>query len=422
MNPESPERRRSLIATGVSSLYTSVAVLIVMGMPRWTSAADDDHVAPQSQDQLRPMLKITWSRGPNLPQGLQDSEGGVIGNTLITVCGFCSGGLEKDNQVKPGIYPRGFIKKVIALDLSDKNARWQYLPEFPGSARQGHTPAIVNDQLYLWGGFNYTSPFCYADGWRLSKGQGGWSWDPLPPLPWNVSSASTAVIGTKIYLFGGADYDGEVGFHTVADRKGGVPRLGARLLVIDTQNLDAGWRELPQCPGTPRFVHSFQAAGGKIYLIGGAQGLPTYTIVDNWKFDPATNRWSRLRDLPIASGNFPKSTNLLFADRYMILPGGYQYGKVIDPDGTTRPPYGKPSNLNPGTGLYNDVFVYDIQTNTFGTADKMPIDNNLPTTVVRGDRIYLLGGETGGGVVEGEYYGHHPDLLLVGRIEALTPR
>jgi N-acetylneuraminic acid mutarotase len=143
--------------------------------------------------------------------------------------------------------------------------------------------------------------------------------------------------------------------------------------------------------------------------------------VDNWRFDPAAEQWSRLRDLPIASGNFPKSSNLLYADRYIILPGGYQYGQVINPDGSLRAPYGKPSNLNPGTGLYNDVFVYDIQTNTFGTADKMPIDNNLPMTVVHENKIYLLGGETGGGVVEGEYYGHHPDLLLIGAIEVVAP-
>jgi hypothetical protein len=37
-------------------------------------------------------------------------------------------------------------------------------------------------------------------------------------------------------------------------------------------------------------------------------------------------------------------------------------------------------------------------------------------TVVRGDEIFLLGGETGGGIVEGEYYGHHPDLFLKGFI------
>ena len=147
--------------------------------------------------------------------------------------------------------------------------------------------------------------------------------------------------------------------------------------------------------------------------------MPSYTVVDNWKFDTAAGQWSRIRDLPVASGNFPKSSNLLFEGRYIILPGGYQYGQVINPDGSLRPVYGKPSNLNKGTGLFNDVFVYDVKTDRFGTADPMPIDNNLPMTVVRGDRIYLLGGETGGEVVEGEFYGHHPDLLLIGKLEAI---
>jgi len=186
--------------------------------------------------------------------------------------------------------------------------------------------------------------------------------------------------------------------------------------VLDTQKLDAGWKELPQFPGTPRFTHAMQAIDGTIYIIGGAARSQPYTVVDNWKLDPPTGKWTRLSDLPIASGNFPKSSNLVYANRYILLPGGYQYGAVLNPDGTTRPPYGKPSTHNPKSGLCNDVFVYDTQTDTFGSADKLPIDNNLPMTVVRGDRIYLIGGETGGGVVDGEYYGHHPDLLLIGRI------
>src|SRR5437763_795372 len=86
--------------------------------------------------QLAPMLKITWSRGPNLPQGFQDSDGGFIGDTLITAGGFCSGGLKLDNEKKPGIYPRGFLNKAWALDLSAANARWQTLPPFPGVGRQ----------------------------------------------------------------------------------------------------------------------------------------------------------------------------------------------------------------------------------------------------------------------------------------------
>ena len=53
------------------------------------SAWAEQTTAPQRE--LRPMLKITWSRGPDLPQGFQDSDGGFIGNMLITACGFCSG-------------------------------------------------------------------------------------------------------------------------------------------------------------------------------------------------------------------------------------------------------------------------------------------------------------------------------------------
>ena len=48
-----------------------------------------------------------WERGPDLPQGFQDSDGGFIGTQLITVGGFCGGG---DDARKPGHYPRGFLK------------------------------------------------------------------------------------------------------------------------------------------------------------------------------------------------------------------------------------------------------------------------------------------------------------------------
>ena len=140
------------------------------------------------------------------------------------------------------------------------------------------------------------------------------------------------------------------------------------------------------------------------------------TVVDNWCFDPSIEKWSRLRDLPVSSGNFPKSSNLVYHDRYIVLPGGHQYTYVANPDGTARPAYGRASQKRQASGLHNDVFVYDTRTNLFGRGDAMPIDNNLPMSVVRGDQLYLLGGETGGGEIEGRYYGHHPDLLLIGAL------
>lgn len=399
---------------------TTASFLVLGVLPLIISAED---ISTRPQRQLRPMLKIVWSRGPNLPQGFQDNDGGIIGTELITVGGFCSGGLKEDNRRKPGRYPRGFLKKAWSLDLSDPKPGWRPLPEFPGAARQGLSAARVANQLYFWGGFSYSRPFCYNDGWRLSKQGPLWKWDALPPLPWSLSSSAMAVIGTKIYLFGGADYDAKQ-FYTDTDRAGHRERLGARMLVLDVTQLKSGWRELPSCPGTPRWVHAMAVVSGKLYVIGGATGNTVRkqvnygycTVVDNWSFDPQTEQWKRLRDLPISSGNFPRSTNCVFNNRYIVLPGGYQYGYVRNPDGTIRDKYGLPSSANPKNGLYNNVFVYDVLKNNFGTADELPIDNNLPMTVVRGDEIYLLGGETGGGIVEGEYYGHHPDLTLRGKI------
>lgn len=387
----------------------------------------DDASAHRPQERLKPLLKIDWRRGPDLPQGFQDSDGGFIGEWLVSVAGFCSGrGI--DHARKPGRYPRGFLDKVWNLDTAHRTADWQPLPKWPGEARQGLFSAVVDEAIYLWGGFSYSDPYCYANGFRLSRIANRWKWDTLPALPYPLAAAAIGVIGRDIYLVGGADYDAER-FYTETNRAGKVRRLGARLWVLNTRDLGAGWKELPQLPGTPRWVHAAAAVKGKLYVIGGATGdrkdeklsYGYCTVVDNWRYDPPSKEWSRLRDLPISSGNFPKSSNLVYGDRYLVLPGGHPYAWVANPDGTVRPKYGEASSFRRESGLHNDCFVYDTQTGLFGSADKLPIDNNLPMTVVRGDEIYLLGGETGGGEIDGVWYGHHPDLLLIGKITEVRP-
>ncbi|MFN0056385.1 MAG: hypothetical protein ACKV0T_29925, partial [Planctomycetales bacterium] len=186
--------------------------------------------SPAPQRQVLPMLSIDWSRGPNLPQGFQDSDGGFLGETLITVGGFCSGGLEEDNRQKPGRYPRGFMQKVWSWNRRAPADPWRVLPDFPGTARQGLFSAVVGDWLYCWGGFSYSEPFSYTDGWRLGRGpDDSWGWEPLPPLPWKLTSSALCMVGTRIYAAGGADYDGVKGFYTEHDRAGAIPRLGSRL-------------------------------------------------------------------------------------------------------------------------------------------------------------------------------------------------
>lgn len=364
------------------------------------------------------MLAISWKKGPSLPQGFQDSDGGIVADTLVTVAGFCSG--QKNVPGKPDRYPRGFLRKVWGLSLTDRAARWQALPDFPGVARQGLDAVVVGKKLFCWGGFSYTEPCCYRDGYCLFQHHGKWQWRPLPALPWALTAHGSCALGSKIFVVGGADYDGKKGFYTNADRAGRVKRLGARLLMFDTANPGAGWKEGPPCPGTPRFVHSVAAVAGKVYVFGGATGSDnpengTFTVVDNWRYDPDKGAWKRLPDLPVASGNFP-SGPVAFAGRYILLIGGYQYGKVMNPDGRTRPTFGTPQRHYPRNSMCSDIFVYDTRTDTFGRATAMPLNNNLPMAVVHHDRLHLIGGEIDAALIEGEHYGHHPDLYLVGTI------
>ena len=163
-----------------------------------------------------------------------------------------------------------------------------------------------------------------------------------------------------------------------------------------------------------------------LYVFGGVAGNDNSTgnyatVVDNWTYDPATNAWQRLRDLPVASGNFPTGKISAFG-RYIVLVAGYQYNQVLAPDGSIEPVYGTPTKHDPGYDYDSDMWVYDTQTSTFGTATSLPLNTAGPLTVVEGNQIYMVGGETAGAStfngcwVEGEPFGHHPDLFLTGTI------
>ncbi len=275
----------------VLSLALGIAAATSLAAPPVASGAD----SPPASRQLVPleqMLSIDWKKGPDLPQGFQDSCGGVIGHTLVTACGFCQG--KQQIASKPGRYPRGFLKKAWGLDLENPQQGWVRLPDFPGAARQDLFGIIVDEQLYCWGGFSYSPPYCYRDGFRLTRRQGQWSWDRLPDLPWPIGGSGIGSLGSKIYVIGGTDYDGSGAgkFYTNTDRTGNVKRLGTRLLAIDTKNLLSGWKELSPCPGTPRWGEATAIRAGKLYLFGGGTGFDnptgTYaTVVDNWRYDPA---------------------------------------------------------------------------------------------------------------------------------------
>lgn len=407
-------------------VFSALLMCLVLAGASCTATGAPDTSAPQDQASLKPMLDIAWSAGTPLPQGMQDNQVAVLDGWLVNVLGFCGGA---DDDWKPGMYPRGFLNKAWGLDLANEAAGWVVLPDFPGAPRQAGQGAVVQGALYLWGGFSYDAPYTYADGYKLSHIDGTWAWEALPPLPSPSCWAGTVSMGTKIFALGGADYDAQR-FYCLEDRTGTIKRLGARLIVFDTEKPEAGWLEKTPCPGTPRCLTGAAVLDGKICAIGGVSMLESggyANVVDCWRYDPASDTWERLRDLPI-SGSGSSSSSIVYKNRYILLPAGYPYGVVLRPDGTEAPAYGTPHQIErtwkqhpkfETTHYYNHHYVYDTRTNTFGTATPLPFDDVASITVVLRDTVYMFPGETGGFVWQGEYFGHHPEFVLKGAITEL---
>jgi hypothetical protein len=84
----------------------------------------------------------------------------------------------------------------------------------------------------------------------------------------------------------------------------------------------------------------------------------------------------------------------------------------------------------------NDVFVFDVQENLFGTAagtsvhdpslmpsgcGAFPFNDNLPQVNVLGDRLFAIGGENNDRIIDGDRYAHYPRAALIGTIKKTWP-
>jgi len=372
-------------------------------------------------DQLKPMLRIEWRLGPDYPMGIQDSAVGCVDGKIVSAGGFTRHPLDICKRYPDafGGEASGFTKLAFVFDPRNESAGWTRIADMPGPARQGAAVAVVDDMLYAAGGMSYTEPLSYRDTYRLKHENGTWAWEPLETcrLPWPAygAAASTAVIGKKIYLCGLADFflapggDGP-DFHSEAGRDGTV--VGRALLVLDTTDLKAGWKRLSDCPGVPKFDSALAVAGGKIYQLGGvfgplAKSAPPYSnAIDSWVYDPANDRWTRLCDTPPGSNR----RALVYADRYILLVGGYNCAKNRNLDQTETDVYNAEEKKRDWRDFFETtVFVYDTRNGQWGAADPLVERTSLPSSAADGNVLYCLGGEGGPRL-------WHPATLQIGKI------
>jgi N-acetylneuraminic acid mutarotase len=378
---------------------------------------------------IAPILKIDWKEGPEYPMGIQDSAFAMLDGVIVSAGGFSRHPKDIvakypdafEGQPLVGSSPSGFTSLTFTFDPRHPDAGWTRIENIPGPARQAAATVVVGHDLYAVGGFSYTDPLVYRDMYRLRREGDAWKWTKLSPrLPWPICEAGVVAIGDKIYLVGGADIyaspgQKETDFNSEAGRTG--EPVGRALLMLDTKNVDAGWKRLADIPGVPRFDACAAAAGGKIYALGGVhRGTKDgtsryYNVTESWVYDPVKNEWSRLPDMPMG-GNRRAVT---FADRYVVLIGGYKCEWAWNSDGSTTNVYTPAEKQMKMIEHFEDtVLVFDTQTQQVGSADRLLDPTSYPMATIEGETVYTLGGEGGRRL-------WHPATFQIGRIKSKTP-
>jgi N-acetylneuraminic acid mutarotase len=219
------------------------------------------------------------------------------------------------------------------------------------------------------------------------------SWKRAAPMLHKRSAHAVVSTGDAIYAIGGSGvggpvleverYDGTRWENETKLPGGGLNApaavfLNGRIYVIGgfeglgnqpsdkmwIYNVEAHtWSEGPSLPA-PRGGHAAVVLAGKIHVLGG--GNSRSTITDHSVFDPETNRWSELKRLRRAKGSVAA---VVFGGRLVAVGG------------------------RSGSFDFGDVDVYDAARNTWSKGPRIGARGTSGAAVYRGG-LYVFGGES----------------------------
>lgn len=283
-------------------------------------------------------------------------------------------------------YASDLILASCLLAFSSATAaaeEWRELnPATKPSARAGHTMVTINGNVYLFGGYeNATASVKRLEGAAdISAGDG--------PAPLRKAGAVN-----DLWKFDGHNWE------RIADN----------------------------APLAPRYLHTAIAYKNKMYVFGGLTNSTTY-LSDMWSYSSDTNSWEEVQQKGNAKpqGRSNHSATVT-EDGSMIVYGGKTLGGQADPyawkfDFATETWTRKSANPagsrdcqgattignkmyvfggNSGSAKTNDVFGYDPASDAWAkvTTQGTPPDSRaFSATTTEGSSFYIFGGENDNGV------------------------
>jgi len=265
-----------------------------------------------------------------------EAQGGAVNGKLYVFGGFIDGYKYMDKET---------------WEFNPNNKRWKKKAGIPakwtGATHMANAVDESTKSIYLLGGITVSGQNKFPKGavgssdvFRYDAAKNKWS--TLPSLPEARGGGAAVVLDNKLHFFNGAVFDG---------RKGGFQEDMTTHWQLDLANINAGWKTL--APNSLGRNHVGGVAwGGKIYAIGGQfheeEGCSNQKLAE--VYNPKTNTWSRIADLPVGTGHISPAT--LAHEHGIIVVGG-----VTDKHNQCKPPGNIRKQLffyNPTTDTWTD--------------------------------------------------------------------
>jgi hypothetical protein len=248
---------------------------------------------------------IRWSGLAARTEGTSEAHGALVGGKLYTFGGF--------DWFKSCCTP---TRHAFVYDPATN--RWSQLADMPEGVSHAGTTTDGTD-IYWAGGFVEDAPrtfqiFGTVHVWRYRVASN--TYEAMPPLPDARGAGALEYLDGKLHFYGGESlgqgYDTPE--HWVLDLAGG----------------GTTWTPAAPLPRARNHLGS-TVMGGKIYAIGGQhghdEGLVDVPDVD--VYDPGTDAWTRLADMPHARGHIAEAT-FVFGGRIVVLGGEISNGVYTD--------------------------------------------------------------------------------------------
>ncbi|MDQ3440100.1 MAG: malectin domain-containing carbohydrate-binding protein [Planctomycetota bacterium] len=289
---------------------------------------------------------IKWTSAAANPQARFEGQGAVVNGKFYVFGGYYNAAVQA-------------TKRSDVYDPATN--KWTRIRDMPEAITHAGV-AVDGNTVYIIGGYNGNHPSPGTNQvWKYNTSTNTWS--AGPNLPEARGSGAAARSGRFIHFFAGTNGN------RTSDKKDHW-----------ALNLDTGaWSSRASYPISVSHLAAVEL-GGKIYGMGGERGLneSTGNVSDVYRYDPATNRWTKLASLPVARSHF--SSSLFARNGRLIAIGGTGNGGA---NGTPR----------------NDVTEYNPLTNRWRTLTSLPMALKTPAAALLNGKIISTTGNASGGAV-----------------------